>query len=62
MLKNSKVFYYINRMDDVNWQVAALSCGASIYLYDGSPLYPEIDITKALVTKQIHYLEWAQNI
>ena len=27
-----------------NWQVAALSCGASIYLYDGSPLYPEIDI------------------
>ena len=26
-----------------NWQVAALSCGASIY-YDGSPLYPEIDI------------------
>ena len=27
-----------------NWQVAALSCGTSIYLYDGSPLYPEIDI------------------
>jgi len=27
-----------------NWQVAALSCGASIYLYDGSPFYPSIDI------------------
>ena len=27
-----------------NWQVAALSCGASIYLYDGSPFYPTLDI------------------
>ena len=27
-----------------NWQVAALSCGASIYLYDGSPFYPTLDV------------------
>ncbi len=27
-----------------NWQVAALSCGASIYLYDGSPFYPSTDV------------------
>ncbi|MAK12891.1 MAG: acetoacetate--CoA ligase [Candidatus Pelagibacter sp.] len=27
-----------------NWQVAALSCGATIYLYDGSPFYPKLDI------------------
>ena len=27
-----------------NWQVAALSCGASICLYDGSPFYPSIDV------------------
>ena len=27
-----------------NWQVAALSCGASICLYDGSPFYPSTDV------------------
>ena len=43
--KNDKVFYYTSTGWMMwNWQVAALSCGASIYLYDGSPLYPEIDI------------------
>ena len=26
-----------------NWQMAALSCGATIYLYDGSPFYPSLD-------------------
>ena len=46
-----------------NWQVAALSCGASIYLYDGSPLYPEIDILlKYCSQKNLHCLEWVQNI
>ena len=43
--KNDRVFYYTSTGWMMwNWQVAALSCGASIYLYDGSPLYPEIDI------------------
>ena len=42
-----------------NWQVA-LSVGASIYLYDGSPL-TEIDILLNIVHEtNLHYLEWAQ--
>ncbi len=26
-----------------NWQLSALACGAAIVLYDGSPVFPEID-------------------
>ena len=40
-----------------NWQVAALSCGASIYLYDGSPFYPSLDVLIVILRKiNSHYL------
>ena len=42
--ENDKVFYFTTTGWMMwNWQVAALSCGASIYLYDGSP-YPSLDV------------------
>jgi len=43
--ENDRIFYFTTTGWMMwNWQVAALSCGASIYLYDGSPFYPSIDI------------------
>ena len=46
-----------------NWQVAALSCGASIYLYDGSPFYPSLDVLIKYCEKiNSHYLALVQNI
>ena len=43
--ENDKVFYFTTTGWMMwNWQVAALSCGASIYLYDGSPFYPSLDV------------------
>ena len=42
--ENDRVFYFTTTGWMMwNWQVAALSCGASIYLYDGSPFFPSID-------------------
>jgi acetoacetyl-CoA synthetase len=42
--ENDHVFYFTTTGWMMwNWQVAALSCGASIYLYDGSPFFPSID-------------------
>ena len=42
---NDRVFYFTTTGWMMwNWQVAALSCGASIYLYDGSPFYPTLDV------------------
>ena len=42
--ENDRVFYFTTTGWMMwNWQVAALSCGASIYLYDGSPFFPLID-------------------
>ena len=46
-----------------NWQVAALSCGASIYLYDGSPFYPTLDVLiKYCSEENLICLESVQNI
>ncbi len=43
--ENDKVFYFTTTGWMMwNWQVASLSCGASIYLYDGSPFYPKINV------------------
>ena len=43
--ENDRVFYFTTTGWMMwNWQVAALSCGASIYLYDGSPFYPSLDV------------------
>ena len=40
-----KVFYFTTTGWMMwNWQIASLSCGASVYLYDGSPFYPSIDV------------------
>ena len=42
--ENDRVFYFTTTGWMMwNWQIAALSCGASIYLYDGSPFFPSID-------------------
>jgi acetoacetyl-CoA synthetase len=42
--ENDRVFYFTTTGWMMwNWQAAALSCGASIYLYDGSPFFPSID-------------------
>lgn len=42
--ENDRIFYFTTTGWMMwNWQVAALSCGASIYLYDGSPFFPSID-------------------
>ena len=42
--ENDRVFYFTTTGWMMwNWQVAALSCGASIYLYDGSPFFPSIN-------------------
>ena len=39
---NDKIFYYTTTGWMMwNWLVGALSSGASIYLYDGSPTYPK---------------------
>ena len=41
---NDRVFYFTTTGWMMwNWQIASLSCGASIYLYDGSPFYPKVD-------------------
>ena len=43
--KGDRVFYFTTTGWMMwNWQIAALSCGASIFLYDGSPFYPAKDI------------------
>ncbi len=43
--ENDKVFYFTTTGWMMwNWQIASLSCGASIYLYDGSPFYPKINV------------------
>ena len=42
--ENDRIFYFTTTGWMMwNWQVAALSCGANIYLYDGSPFFPSID-------------------
>ena len=43
--KNEKIFYYTTTGWMMwNWLVGGLAIGASIYLYDGAPTYPKIDI------------------
>ena len=43
--KNEKVFYYTTTGWMMwNWLVGALATGSSIYLFDGSPTFPKIDI------------------
>ena len=42
---NDKLFYYTTTGWMMwNWLVGGLSTGSSIYLFDGSPVYPKIDI------------------
>ena len=42
--ENDRVFYFTTTGWMMSpWQIAALACKASIYLYDGSPFYPTID-------------------
>ena len=49
---NNKVFYYTTTHWMMwNWLVGALSSGASIYLYDGSPTYTK-DILIEFCSKQ----------
>tara|TARA_B100002052_G_C15884377_1_gene600869 strand:+ start:656 stop:2623 length:1968 start_codon:yes stop_codon:yes gene_type:complete len=41
---NNRIFYYTTTGWMMwNWLVGGLSCGASLYLYDGSPTYPSKD-------------------
>ncbi len=50
---NDKVFYYTTTGWMMwNWLVGALSTGASIYLYDGSPTYPTKDILIKFCAKE----------
>ena len=43
--ENERLFYYTTTGWMMwNWLVGGLATGASIYLYDGSPVYPKIDI------------------
>ena len=43
--ENDRVFYFTTTGWMMwNWQIAALSCGASICLYDGSPFYPNLNV------------------
>ena len=42
---NDKVFYYTTTGWMMwNWLIGSLSCGATLYLYDGSPNFPQNDI------------------
>ena len=44
-IKENKVFYYTTTGWMMwNWLVGGLGTGSSIYLYDGSPTYPKIDV------------------
>ena len=50
---NDKVFYYTTTGWMMwNWLVGALSSGASIYLYDGSPTYPKKSILIEFCAKE----------
>ena len=43
--RNEKIFYYTTTGWMMwNWLVGGLAIGASIYLFDGAPTYPKIDI------------------
>ncbi len=43
--KNDKLFYYTTTGWMMwNWLVGGLATGSSIYLFDGAPVYPKIDI------------------
>ncbi len=42
--ENDRIFYFTTTGWMMwNWLIAGLSCGATIYLYDGSPFYKNID-------------------
>ncbi len=46
-----------------NWLVTSLSTGASIVLYDGSPILPHVDILWDLVDKiGLDIFIWIKNI
>ena len=54
---NDKVFYYTTTGWMMwNWLIGALSCGATIYLYDGSPTYPyKHSLIKFCSQKEINF-------
>ncbi len=51
--RSDKIFYYTSTGWMMwNWLVSALSLGATLVLYDGSPFYPEADSLIKLVDRQ----------
>ena len=58
---NDKLFYYTTTGWMMwNWLVGGLATGSSIYLFDGAPTYPKIDILVRVLPERTNKFIWSK--